>query len=92
MHAQLVESMRDDGLTASPIGKPSALLVVEAFRRMKILVLNSGSSSQKACLYEIGDTLPDDPPVPVWQGRIESNGDTAAMTVKNLRGVSKTKN
>src|SRR5262245_7539525 len=40
-------------------------------RPMKILVLNSGSSSQKACLYEIGDALPENPPVPLWKGRIE---------------------
>jgi acetate kinase len=56
---------------------------------MKILVLNSGSSSQKACLYEIVDPLPENPPVPVWQGRIEWNGDTAAITVKNLTGMSR---
>jgi hypothetical protein len=27
---------------------------------MKIRVLNSGSSSQRSCLYEIGDSIPDD--------------------------------
>src|SRR5215470_1529645 len=54
---------------------------------MKILVLNSGSSSQKACLYEIGDTLPDHPPVPLWEGRIEWSGDSAAVVVKNAQGV-----
>jgi hypothetical protein len=41
---------------------------------MEILVLNSGSSSQKACLYEIGETVPDHPPVPLWQGKIEWSG------------------
>jgi phosphomannomutase len=56
---------------------------------MKILVLNSGSSSLKACLYEIGDTLPESPPLPLWDGRIEWNGDTAAITVRNLKGVSR---
>ena len=56
---------------------------------MKILVLNSGSSSQKACLYEIGDALPENPPEPLWEGRIEWNGDTAAITVRNLKGVAK---
>lgn len=56
---------------------------------MKILVLNSGSSSLKACLYEIGDTLPESPPLPLWEGRIEWNGDTAAITVRNLKGVSR---
>jgi acetate kinase len=38
---------------------------------MKSLVLNSGSSSQKACLYEIGDAIPASPPLPLWEGRIE---------------------
>ena len=54
---------------------------------MKILVLNSGSSSQKACLYEIGETLPDHPPIPLWEGKIEWSGDTAAIVVKNSQGV-----
>jgi acetate kinase len=43
---------------------------------MNVLVLNSGSSSQKSCLYEIGDTAPDDPPDCVWEGKIEWAGDT----------------
>src|SRR5215468_2697770 len=55
---------------------------------MKILVLNSGSSSQKACLYEIGETVPDHPPVPLWQGKIEWNAGTAEMVVKNSQGVT----
>src|SRR6266849_5030850 len=54
---------------------------------MKILVLNSGSSSQKACLYEIGATLPTHPPAPLWAGRIEWSADTAAIVVKNSQGV-----
>jgi acetate kinase len=55
--------------------------------RMKILVLNSGSSSQKACLYEIGETLPNHPPACLWEGRIEWDGDTATTVVKNSKGV-----
>jgi acetate kinase len=39
---------------------------------MKILVLNSGSSSQKSCLYEIvGDQLSEHPPKPVWQASVD---------------------
>jgi acetate kinase len=53
---------------------------------MKILVLNSGSSSHKLSLYEIGDVLPENPPLPAWEGRIEWNGDTAAITVKDSEG------
>lgn len=33
---------------------------------MKILVLNAGSSSQKSRLYEIGETLPEQAPQPLW--------------------------
>jgi len=55
---------------------------------MKILVLNSGSSSQKACLYEIGATVPDHPPACLWEGKVEFGGDTAAVSVKNSHGVA----
>jgi acetate kinase len=54
---------------------------------MKILVLNSGSSSQKSSLYEIGETLPDDPPAPVWEGKIEWHDEVAKAEVKNAPGV-----
>jgi acetate kinase len=53
---------------------------------MKVLVLNSGSSSQKACLYEIGKTLPIHPPPCLWEGRIEWGSDTATISVKNSQG------
>lgn len=56
---------------------------------MKILVLNSGSGSLKASLYEVGNTLPEAPPLPLWEGRIEWNGDAAAITVRNLKGVTR---
>ena len=56
---------------------------------MKVLVLNSGSSSQKSCLYEIGETLPDDPPARLWEGKIEWAGDEAQFSVKNSGGVSR---
>jgi len=55
---------------------------------MKILVLNSGSSSQKACLYEVGEALPSHAPVPLWEGRIEWDGDTAAISVKTSPGMA----
>ncbi|MGI0486993.1 acetate kinase [Pantanalinema rosaneae CENA516] len=39
---------------------------------MKILVLNAGSSSQKACLYELPDsTLPKHPPEPLWESSVD---------------------
>src|SRR5882724_5657693 len=54
---------------------------------MKILVLNSGSSSQKCSLYGIGETLPDDPPPSLWEGTIEWHGEVAEAEVKNARGA-----
>jgi len=54
---------------------------------MRILVLNSGSSSQKACLYQIGPALPDHPPAYLWEGKVEFGDGAATMTVKNSRGV-----
>ena len=54
---------------------------------MKILVLNSGSSSQKSSLYDIGETLPDDPPVPLWEGKVEWHDEVAEAEVKGGRGV-----
>jgi acetate kinase len=56
---------------------------------MNVLVLNSGSSSQKSCLYEIGDTVLHDPPACIWEGRIEWVGATAECSIRNSRGVSR---
>ncbi len=38
---------------------------------MKILVLNAGSSSQKSCLYDLEDGLPEAPPEPIWEASID---------------------
>jgi len=54
---------------------------------MKVLVLNSGSSSQKSCLYDIGNTLPEHPPEPAWEGKIEWDGDHADIQVQNSHGA-----
>lgn len=54
---------------------------------MKILVLNSGSSSQKACLYEIGAAFPDHAPPCLWEGKVEFGNSSAAITVKNSHAV-----
>jgi acetate kinase len=50
---------------------------------MKILVLNSGSSSQKACLYEIGDTVPEAPPACLCEGKLEWERGRTVLVVKN---------
>jgi len=57
---------------------------------MKVLVLNSGSSSQKSCAYEIGEALPDSPPAPLWEGKIEWNGGRAKLQVRNSAGYERT--
>src|SRR5215468_6792811 len=53
---------------------------------MKILVLNSGSSSQKSCVYEIGDALPDSPPAPRWEGKVEWAGEQAKLHLRDAAG------
>jgi len=53
---------------------------------MKILVLNSGSSSQKSCLYELGAALPDSPPAPLWEAKIEWREDGATLNVRTSAG------
>src|SRR5438067_3080845 len=53
---------------------------------MKILVLNSGSSGQKSSLYEIDETLPDDPPTPLWEGKIEWHDEVVEAEVRTARG------
>ena len=51
---------------------------------MKILVLNSGSSSQKSALYELGDVLPPDPPEPLWEANIEWDGESAKTRIRSI--------
>jgi len=53
---------------------------------MKVLVLNSGSSSQKSCLFDLGDVLPEDPPACVWEAKIEWQGEFAEAAIKDRNG------
>jgi len=55
---------------------------------MRVLVLNSGSSSQKSCLYELGGAVPEHPPEPLWQGTIEwePHGQLADLRIKHAGG------
>jgi acetate kinase len=53
---------------------------------VKILVLNAGSSSQKSCLYDLPGPLPEAPPLPVWEGRVEWNGNQAELRVAAAQG------
>jgi acetate kinase len=57
---------------------------------MYILVLNSGSSSQKSCVYEIAEALPASPPAPIWEGKIEWEGSTAILRIRGADGQAQT--
>src|SRR5260370_2464872 len=59
-----------------------------ALLKMKILVLNSGSSSQKACLFDLGSLLPDDPPKPLWEGKLEWRGNRATLEARSASGAA----
>src|SRR5690242_15121098 len=55
---------------------------------MKILVLNSGSSSQKSCLFELDAPLSESPPAPLWEGKVEWQGKRAVLEVRNSAGIT----
>jgi len=44
---------------------------IERRSRLNIVVLNAGSSSQKAALYRLGGPPPSDPPSPIWQAEAQ---------------------
>src|ERR1700722_12505411 len=54
---------------------------------MNILVLNSGSSSQKISLYQIGEVIPRDPPRALWAGEIEWDKNAASVAVTDSEGI-----
>lgn len=54
---------------------------------MKVLVLNSGSSSQKSCVYDFDNTVPSDPPEPIWKAKAEWNGQRAEIEVQTSNGA-----
>src|SRR5579864_1955098 len=53
---------------------------------MKILVLNSGSSSQKSALFDLGPDISDDPVPPLWEGKLEWDGEQEQLAIKNASG------
>ena len=55
---------------------------------MKILVLNSGSSSQKSCVFELGAPLLESPCAPLWEGKVEWQGDRAVLEARNAAGIT----
>jgi acetate kinase len=55
---------------------------------VKVLVLNSGSSSQKSSLFDFGtSSLPDSPPAPLSEGKLEWQGERAIFEVKKSGGI-----
>jgi acetate kinase len=53
---------------------------------MKILVLNSGSSSQKSALFELGPEISADPVAPLWEAKLDWDGEQERLTIRNARG------
>jgi acetate kinase len=53
---------------------------------MKILVLNSGSSSQKSALFELGPQPSPDPIAPLWEGKLDWDGDRETLSIHSSRG------
>ena len=53
---------------------------------MKILVLNSGSSSQKSALFELGPESSDDPVPPLWEGKLQWDGEEEELHIRSRSG------
>src|SRR6266567_3622626 len=58
---------------------------------MNILVLNAGSSSQKSRLYAVDGSLPDEPPVPLWEADADWTGHqgTADIEISTASGQTR---
>ena len=53
---------------------------------MKVLVLNSGSSSQKSALFELEPESSFDPTPPLWEGKLQWDGDKEELHIRNRSG------
>ena len=53
---------------------------------MKVLVLNSGSSSQKSALFELGPQLSPNPVPSLWEGKLDWDGNKETVSIKNSAG------
>jgi acetate kinase len=53
---------------------------------MKILVLNSGSSTQKSALFDLGPKPSTEPVQPSWEGKLEWDGDKETLTIHQSGG------
>lgn len=54
---------------------------------MKILTLNAGSSSEKTSLFQIGDSLPADPPEPIWEAENETHAEGSGDVEKLISTI-----
>lgn len=54
---------------------------------MKILVLNAGSSSQKSALFDMGTSASVEAAAPIWEGKIEWNGQVETLVIRNCKGI-----
>ena len=80
-------SMRHEGLAGGPIGMPSALpFPVARIDYMKILVLNSGSSSLKACLYKVA--IPFRRALHCRCGKDGSNGMVIRLSTDSVKRIT----
>ena len=52
---------------------------------MNILVLNSGSSSQKSALFEFAESS-GDPIPPLWEGKLQWDGEKEELQIRNRSG------
>ncbi len=55
---------------------------------MKILVLNSGSSSQKSALFEMKGAPSSPPCAPLWEAKIEWGGPATELVVRTSTGTA----
>src|SRR5690349_7311932 len=53
---------------------------------MKILVLNSGSSTQKSALFELEENSSADAVSPLWEGKLDWDGSEETLTIRNAQG------
>ena len=53
---------------------------------MRILVLNSGSSSQKSALFDLAPESSGNPVPPLWEGKLEWDGEKEELQIRNRSG------
>src|SRR5215469_11730494 len=56
---------------------------------MKILVLNSGSSSQKSALFELSGTGSTEPATPLWEAKLEWGGPAPELVIRTSTGTTR---